>query len=128
MTTQRKPPDVTRPDASARAATESFYDAMIAVNDESLAAFLRTLRRSRKGNLWMKLTNGETVSVFARGQGYGWSIAGPGGAMQWSPQTYDSEALAVGGLLCELERRGGADGVDLTGLPPDADLDGLPRP
>jgi hypothetical protein len=117
------------PDGSARAAADSFYDALMQVNDQQLAAFLATLQRSRKGNLWRKLpTTGETVSIFPRGPGWGWSIAGPGGAIQWSPATYETEALAVGALLVELERRGGADGVDLLGLPPGADLGGLPRP
>jgi hypothetical protein len=66
--------------------------------------------------------------VFQRSHGYAWSIAGGGGAVQWGPTTYTSEIEAVCGLLCELERLGQAEGVDLLGLPRPQVLDYLPEP
>jgi hypothetical protein len=69
------------------------HEAALAARQEFEAGF----KRSRKGNLWRCWTD-LTLCVFMRGDGsYAWSIAGED-SMQFSPDGYETEADAIGGL------------------------------
>lgn len=62
------------------------------------AAFEASFARNAKGNL-ARVYNGEVLTVFRRGDGFAWCIAGDG--PRYSPDNYDNEAEAVEGLARE---------------------------
>jgi hypothetical protein len=67
--------------------------------DPRWASFKSGFKEARTGSLWQKYRD-VTVSIFSNrhGAGYCWSIASAGGAIRWSPCSFDSERAAMKSL------------------------------
>ena len=63
-------------------------------------------RMSRRGNLCRGGLNGEILTVFRRGGGWGWSISGAGGECRFSPEVYRTRKEAKATVWAEVTREG----------------------
>jgi hypothetical protein len=78
----------------------------VPVTWDRFAVFRAGFLRSRRGNRWRRweTANGEelTVTVFQRGGGYAYCVAGPGGGTRFSPGDFPTEEDALEALWREL--------------------------
>lgn len=66
--------------------------------EEMIAAegrFMRSLRRSKKGNLWCKTQWGDTVTVFRSYDKWRWCVVSDDEEKEFSPHGYKTEDAAV---------------------------------
>lgn len=71
--------------------------------NDPIDAFLASMWRSKRGNLWRKLDCGIRVTIFSRGDSYSWSID-DGDGVYYTHQTYETEEDAAAALLEEIDR------------------------